>query len=198
MLKNAIFILLMMTAMQSYAQTSKKYLKDPIDLAALDFDTFNVPGFYSEAGNVIYKKPVSGLTNSAVFGYVYGTQSVGLADVAGTFNGAKYCALSMVINKEGKLIGVCAESAPATAKQIDKRLKTIESKYGKASPLPKKGYVFEQGEKYVQISLVQAMDDYNKLIPNTFTTYLYIIDKAYLERIKDGLTDNEFKPLSGM
>lgn len=198
MLKNYIFILLMITAMQSYAQTSKKYLKDRIDLATVDFDTFNVPDFYSEAGNVVYKKPVSGLTNSTVFGYVYGTQSVGLADVAGTFNGIKYCALSMVINKEGKLIGICAESAPATAKEIDKRVKAIESKYGKANALPQKGYAFTQGEKYVQVSLVQTMDDYNKPVPDTFTTYLYIVDKVYLERIKEGLTDNEFKPLSEM
>jgi hypothetical protein len=198
MLKNAIFILLIMTAMQSYAQTSKKYLKDRIDLATIDFDTFNVPGFYSEAGNVVYKKPVNGFTDSAVFGYVYGTQSVGLADVAGTFNGIKYYALSMVINKEGKLIGICAESVPANTKEIDKRVKAIESKYGKANALPKKGYAFTQGEKYVQVSLVQTMDDYNKPVPDTFTTYLYIIDKVYLERIKEGLTDNEFKPLSGM
>lgn len=198
MLKNYIFILLMITAMQSYAQTSKKYLKDRIDLATVDFDTFNVPDFYSEAGNVVYKKPVSGLTNSTVFGYVYGTQSVGLADVAGTFNGVKYCALSMVTNKEGKLIGICAESAPANTKEIDKRVKAIESKYGKAKALPQKGYVFTQGEKYVQVSLVQTMDDYNKPVPDTFTTYLYIVDKVYLERIKEGLTDNEFKPLSEM
>ena len=198
MLKNTIFILLMMTAIQTYAQTSKRYLKDQLELSTVDFNTFNAADFYSQAGNVIYKKSVSGFADTAVFGYVYGTQAVGQADIAGTFSGAKYCAISMVINKEGKLIGICAEGAPATTKEIDKRLKTIENKYGKASRLPKKGYAFTQGEKYVQVSLVQVMDDYNKPVPDTFTTYLYIVNKAYLERIKEGLNANEFKPLSGM
>jgi hypothetical protein len=198
MLKNAIFILLMMTATQSYAQTSKRYLKDQVEISTIDFDTFNAADFYSEAGNAIYKKPVSGFADPAVFGYVYGTQAVGLADVAGTFSGGKYCAISMVINKEGKLIGICAEGAPVTTKEIDKRIKAIEAKYGKASPLPKNGYAFTQGEKYVQVSLLPAMGDYNKPIPGTYATYLYIIDKVYFQRIKESLTDNEFKPLSGM
>ncbi|MES2061314.1 MAG: hypothetical protein V4456_05305 [Bacteroidota bacterium] len=198
MLKNTIFILLMMTAMQSYAQTAKRYLKDAIDLATVDFDTFNVADFYSQAGNVVYKKEVNGFADPAIFGYVYGTQAVGITDIAGTFNGVKYCALSMVINKEGKLIAICAEAAPTKTKDIDQRIKAIEGKYGQASPLPKHGYAFTQSGKYLQLSLVQAMDDYNKPIPDTYTTYLYMIDKAYLERIKEGLTGNEFKPLSGM
>nr|WP_067055330.1 hypothetical protein [Mucilaginibacter sp. L294] len=198
MLKNTIFILLMMTGIQSYAQTSKRYLKDQLELSTVDFDTFNAADFYSQAGNVVYKQSISGLTDPAVFGYVYSTQTVGQADIAGAFNGAKYCALSMVVNKDGKLIGICAEAAPARIGEIDKRLKVIESKYGKASALPKQGYAFTESEKYLQLSLVQAMDDYNKPIPDTFTTYLYMVDKAYLERIKEGLNGNEFKPLSGM
>jgi len=198
MLKNTIFVLMMMTAMQSYAQTAKRYLKDAIDLATVDFDTFNAADFYSQAGNVVYKKEVNGFTDPAVFGYVYGTQAVGQTDVAGTFIGGKYYALSMVINKEGKLIAICAEAAPAKTKDIDKRVKAIEGKYGQASPLPKHGYAFMQSGKYLQLSLVQAMDDYNKPIPDTFTTYLYMVDKTYLKKIKEGLNENEFKPLSGM
>jgi hypothetical protein len=196
MLKSTIYILLMMAVMQSYAQNAKRYLKDPVEVSKVDFNTFNVADFYSEAGKTIYKQQVSGLSDPAVFGSVYGTQAVGFTDIAGTFGGVNYCAISMVVNKAGKLIGLCAQAAPA--KEIDKRIKTIEGKYGKANLLPKKGYVFAEGEKYIQFSLLPVMDDYNKPIPDTFTTYLYIVDKAYLERIKEGLTDNEFKPLSGM
>lgn len=198
MLKVAIFISLMMTGMQSFAQTIKRYLKDPIELSTIDFMTFNATDFYSQAGNVIYKQPVSGMSDPAVFGTVYGVQAVGMTDVAATFSGTNYSALSMVINKEGRLIAICAEGAPATNGEIDKRVKAMEGKYGKASLLPKNGFAYTQGDKYVQLSLVPVMDDYNKPIPDSYLTYLYIVDKAYLDRIKEGLTDNEFKPLSGL
>jgi|GEM_PF-3714347 len=39
---------------------------------------------YTKAGNTLYKKPVSGLANPSVFGYVYGINAEGLADAATT------------------------------------------------------------------------------------------------------------------
>lgn len=173
-----------------------KYLVTPVDLMAINFETFNVADFYSEAGNAIYKKPVSGLTDPAVFGYLYGTNAEGLEDKAGTFGGVSYYAISMVVNN-GKLVGICASSAPAGHNAIATILKMLEHSFGNPEfTTSKKQYVYKNGEKYIQLSLVAALDDYNKPIPDTFITRLYILDKAYVQRIKEGINENEFAALN--
>jgi hypothetical protein len=121
-----------------------------------------------------------------------------MGDKAATFGNASFYALSMVVDKTGKLIGICASAAPATHIESEKRLKTIAAKYGAPSiTLPQKQYVFTKAENYVQLSLIAAMDDYNKPIPDTYITRLYILDKAYTDRIKEGINGNEFAALLG-
>lgn len=196
-MKKAILLLFTIYAMHASAQNKYRYLYAPLELSALNFSTFNAADFYSEAGGAIYKKPVSGLTDQSEFGYVYGTNMEGMADTAGTFKGVIFYAISMVVNKTGKLIGVCASAAPAPYAEITKRLQAIESQYGApAEVTPAKRYVYGKGEKYLQISLLPALDDYNKPIPNTFTTRLYLLDKAYAQRIKEGVNENEFAALN--
>jgi hypothetical protein len=196
MLKTGLLSLLFIYMMPSFAQKSNMYLDAPVELSSINFSTFNAADFYSKAGNTIYKKSVSGLADPSVFGYVYGTNAEGLADAAATFRGVKYYAVSMVVDKAGKLIGICASAAPASRHAINKRLKAMENQYGAptANAL-KKQYVFAKGEKYVQVSLVEALNDYNKPIADTYTTRLYILDKAYVERIKEGVDSNEFAAL---
>lgn len=198
MSKNTILLLLTIYTMQSFAQKNDKYLINSIELEAVNFSTFHVADFYSKAGGLIYKKPVSGITDSSLFGYVYGTNMEGQGDTAGTFGGVVYYAISMVVTKTGRLIGVCASAIPATRQVIEKRLHAMEGKYGTfAVAASKKQYVFAKGEKYVQVSLLQAIDDYNKPISDTYTTRLYILDKSYVEKIKEGVNGNEFAALNG-
>lgn len=174
-----------------------KYLITPVDLMKINFETFNVADFYSQAGNVIYKKPVSGLADNTAFGYLYGTNAEGLKDQAGTLGGVTYYAMSMVVNNNGKLVGVCASAAPASRETIANTLKALEHNYGNPEVNAlKQQYIYKNGEKYIQLSLVAALDDYNKPIPNTFTTRLYILDKAYVQRIKEGINENEFAALN--
>jgi hypothetical protein len=66
MIKNTILLLLATITMQAFAQKTYRYLKTPVELSTIDFGTFNAANFYSEAGNVIYKKPVSGFTDTTV------------------------------------------------------------------------------------------------------------------------------------
>lgn len=182
--------------MSAYAQKTR-YLVTPVDLMTINFETFNPKDFYSQAGNVIYKKSVSGLTDPDTFGFLYGTNAEGMGDKAGTFGGVSYYAISMVTDKNDKLIGICASAAPAKRGLIADWLKVFEHNYG--SPEindSKQRYVYKKGDKYVQLSLVPALDDYNKAIPETFITRLYILDKMYVQRIKEGVNENEFAALN--